>query len=348
MKDQKKYYDAIADIDSCDEVAVKQALIEAGLFSKLSSFPLASLQFELTSHCNAACKHCYNNSGLSNSTPDRMTPDKWISFAKYIVAHGGVFECLLSGGEPLLLGNSLIELMDILHEDGTCFLLQTNGYLLTKELAAKLRKYRYHWIQISIDGVTPSYHNSFRQLSGSWEKAVNAALAVSANGIPFKIAHCVTPYNLDDIDSMCDFAFSLGASAITVGEVCLSGRVAQNRDLLLSEEQRSLLEKKVNENRSKYQGKMTIKTSNSIRYGLERQKRKPYSAALIRPNGDIRIDGMAPFVIGNILDDDFAEVWAKKINLCWEDPRVTTFINGFENDDRNYSFINFVDEDIYL
>lgn len=348
MKDQEKYYDALANIDSCDEIAVKRALIDAGLFSKLSSFPLAALQFELTSHCNAACKHCYNNSGHANAIPDPMTPEKWISFAKYIVDHGGVFECLLSGGEPLLLGDSLIELMDILHEDGTCFLLQTNGYLLTKELARKLKKYRYHWIQISIDGIEAEYHDSFRQLSGSWEKAINAAHSVSENGIPFKIAHCVTPYNLNDIDEMCELAFSLGASAITIGEVCFSGRVATNQDLLLSDEQRTLLKQKVHENHAKYLGRMTIKTSNTVRSGLERQRKKPYSAALIRPNGDIRIDGMAPFVIGNILKDDFADVWNQKINLCWNDSRVSDYISGFDEEDRNYSLVNFVDKDIYL
>ena len=96
-----------------------------------------------------------------------------------------------------------------------------------------------------------------------------------------------------------------------------------------------------------YQGRMRVKSSNSIRYGLERQKKKPYSSALIRPNGDIRIDGMAPFVIGNILTDDFSEVW-KKINTCWNNPKVIEFISNFNDDDRNYSFINFTDDDIYI
>lgn len=348
MKNQQKYYQAIADIDLTDEIAVKQALEKAGLYSKLSTFPLSALQFELTSHCNAACKHCYNNSGANNDAPDLMTPDKWISFAKYLVNHGGVFECLLSGGEPLLLGENLFKLMDILHDDGTCFLLQTNGFLLTKEIAKRLKKYRYHWIQISIDGVNAEYHDSFRQTKGSWEKAVAGALAVSSNGIPFKIAHCVTPYNLKDIDKMCDFAYSLGASAITVGEVCLSGRVSKNIDLLLSESQRQQLSQKVNENAAKFQGRMKIKTSNSVRQGLEQHRRKPHSSALIRPNGDIRIDGMAPFVIGNILTDDFADIWAKKINLCWSNPKVTDFISGFDESGRNYSFVNFAENDIYI
>ena len=238
--------------------------------------------------------------------------------------------------------------MDILHNDGTCFLLQTNGYFLTDEIAKRLSKYRYHWIQISIDGVTADYHDSFRQLAGSWKKAVNAAHVVSENGIPFKIAHCITPRNLQDIDRMCAFAYSIGASAITIGEVCLSGRVSENRNLLLSDAQRQILFSKAEENRSKYHGRMVVKTSNSVRFGLERQKKKPYSSALIRPNGDIRIDGMAPFVIGNVLKDDFAEVWNKKINSCWENSMVEKFISDFGDDDRNYSYINFAENDIYI
>lgn len=212
----------------------------------------------------------------------------------------------------------------------------------------KLKKYRYHWVQISIDGVNETYHDSFRQKKGLWSKAVAAALAVSSNGIPLKIAHCVTPCNLNDIDDMCSFAFSLGASAITVGELCLSGRASQNQDLLLSDAQRDFLYQRVKENTLRYQGRMIVKGSNRVLTGLQRQRESPASAALIRPNGDIRIDGMAPFVIGNVLKDDFAEVWKKKIYTCWNDPKVTEFISNFDNNDRNISLINFVDRDIYI
>ena len=347
MEKIRKYYEAIKAFDAIDEVEAKRALEKTGLYSKKDIFPLASLQFELTSHCNAACKHCYNNSSANNNVPDAMTPEKWIAFAKYLVDHGGVFECLLSGGEPLLLGEKLFELMDVLHDSGTLFLLQTNGALLTENIAKRLKKYHYHWIQISIDGIDKNYHDSFRQKTGLWSKAVTAALAVSKNQIPLKIAHCVTPYNLDDIDDMCSFAYSLGASAITVGELCLSGRASQNRDLLLSNDQREHLYQKVHENALLYRGRMIVKSSNSVLEGLQRQRKAPSSAALIRPNGDIRIDGMAPFVIGNVLKDDFAEVWEKKIYTCWNNPKVKEFISDFD-DDRNYSLINFVDQDIYI
>lgn len=348
MKDYAKFHNPLQKINLQDDDSVVAALRKAKLYSKANIFPIASLQLELTAHCNMFCKHCYNNSGADNGVADAMTAERWISFAKYLVERGGVFECLISGGEPFLLGDKLFELMDIFHEDGSLFMLLTNGYFLTQEKARLLKKYRYHWLQISIDGANAEYHDSFRGLKGSWQKAIDAAKLVAENGIPLKIAHCVTPYNLHSVDEMCRLAASLGASSIIVGELCLSGRTTQNRDLLLSERQREFLREKVAENFARYEGRMIVKTSNRVRSGLERHLKSPRSAAVIRPNGDIRIDGMAPFIIGNILTDDFIEVWKSKAEAAWSNRRVAEFIADFDETDRNYSTVNYRNEDILL
>lgn len=347
MKEQSKYHELLSDVNSQNEKEINQRLKKKGFYTKTHGFPIASLQFELTSHCNLACKHCYNDSN-STHAPDIMDSQKWISFAKYLVEQGGIFECILSGGEPLLLGNDLFDIMDILHEDGTLFFLITNGYLLNNTIAERLKKYQYHKIQISIDGATPEYHDWFRQREGSWKNAVEGALAIANTGIPLKIAHCVTPYNIQDIDAMCALAYSLGASSIMVGELCLSGRAAINRDLLLSNEEREFLFQKATENLLRYKGKMVVKCSHSVKEGLLRHQKSPNSGAIIRPNGDIRIDGMAPFVVGNILCGDFADIWKKKIFDSWTNPKVLEFISGFDQDDRNDTFVNYIEKDIYI
>ena len=317
---------------------------------KTALFPIDSLHFELTSHCNMKCAHCYNNSGMNNSVSDAMTPQKWIDFSKYLVEKGGVYETLLSGGEPFLLGDTVIKIMDILNEmnEKRWFLLITNGYFLTEEKIQQLRKYRYHWLQISIDGSTPEYHDKFRNLQGSWEKAVNAAKKVTENGIPLKIAHCVTPYNLNRIDEMCELAYTLGASEIITGKISYSGRSSFNTKYLLSRTEENYLEFKIKENADKYIKKMIIKNANTVKDGLERHKNNPRSCAVIRPNGDIRIDGMAPFVVGNILTDDFASIWQNKIEAAWNNEKVTKFISEFNEDDINQKSVNYIMNDIML
>ena len=132
--------------------------------------------------------------------------------------------------------------MDILHDDGTSFLVISNGLLVTQDKAERFKKYRYKWFQISIDGATPEIHDSFRQHNGSWDAAVKSVFMLSSLGIPVTVAHTVTPQNLNQLDEMCDLAYSLGASNIICGTVMLSGRSFLNPEIIMNHEQRSIFE----------------------------------------------------------------------------------------------------------
>jgi len=343
---RRRYLNILRKMNLQDENSISTALRKKGFYSSSNTFPLSALHFELTSKCNAFCRHCYNNS-FNGGIEDRMTPDKWKEFAEYLVKKGGVFECLISGGEPLLLGDDLLDIMDILHNDGSIFYLMTNGYLIDPFFARKLSAYKYHWLQISIDGCNPIYHDWFRRCPESWERAVNATKMLVNNGVPLKIAHCVTPYNLEQVSKMFELAVDLGASSIIAGELSLSGRTNSNQDLLLSSDQRKFLIDEINKACDLYGDKIEIKITNSVKSGLVQHAKHPRSNAVIRPNGDIRIDAMAPFVIGNVLDGDFEAIWEEKIDDCWNKELVQKFISSFV-DDRNYDSINYVMDDIVV
>ena len=164
-----------------------KALQAIGAFPKRYTYPI-TLQFELTGQCNLACKHCYNRSG-DQDRETLMTPDKWCELSRQVVKDGGIFQCIISGGEPLLLGDRLFDIMDILHDDGTSFVVITNGFLLTREKVQSFKKYRFFWFQVSIDGPTAAIHDEFRGVKGSWERAVNGALEASNAGLPLVIAN---------------------------------------------------------------------------------------------------------------------------------------------------------------
>jgi len=318
-------------------------LQDNGLYPHKFNMPLL-LQLELTSKCNLHCKHCYNDSNNQKSQQDEMSVEKWISFCKYIVNNGGVFECVISGGEPLLLGDDLYKIMDILHDDGTTFLLITNGYLLNEKTVKRLAKYRYKWIQVSIDGVNAEYHDSFRERKGSWERAVKGAFLVTKAGLPLTIAHSVSALNICDVDKMCELAYQLGAGSIILGEIIPSGRAFFNERYLLDDEQREQLYEMVEKNSEKYKGRMIVQRSANTKFQLQKYQSSPTSGVVIRPNGSIRLDCMMPFTIGNVLTDDFCNVWKSKAINCWHTEKAISYIENLEQN----RLKNYVDADIEL
>ena len=331
-----------------DEAENIRNLIANHLYPERFTMPL-TLQFELTTHCNVHCKHCYNVSGEDNSGHDPMTPERWKDFARCIVNHGGIFQCVISGGEPLLLGDDLFGIMDILHDDGTSFLVISNGLLMTREKARRFTKYRWKWFQVSIDGVTRERHDDFRQRAGSWDKAVEAVFMLTNLGIPVTIAHTVTPANLHEVDSMCELAYELGASGIILGEVMPSGRSWLNPEIMMTREQRNILGEAVSVNTQKYAGRMSVQRSSGTKIQLLRDMSTPNTGAIIRPNGDIRLDCVAPFVIGNVIEDDFFDVWNAKAHDAWTRPEVLKYVASWEDEEEiNHGLRNYSDADVRL
>lgn len=336
-------------LDERNLQAVKKnllALQDAGAYPKKFEYPM-TLQFELTGQCNLKCKHCYNRSGDADRET-LMTPEKWCELSRQIVSDGGIFQCIISGGEPLLLGEKLFDIMDILHEDGTSFVIITNALLLTKKFARKFNKYRYFWFQISIDGSTAELHDEFRGVEGSFNRAVNGALEISDLGIPLVIAHTVTPKNLNRLEEMIQLSYDLGANSIILGEVMPSGRAYEHAEIILSDEQRNFLYGKIEELTPKYRGKVTIQRSAELKIQMKRYQQEVNAGGIIRPNGDFRIDCMAPFTIGNVLEKSIKEIWSEKGSIVWSLPQVKEYVDSIDVDTQTGNIQNHVTADIRL
>ena len=322
------------------------ALQAAGAYPTRFDYPI-TLQFELTGQCNLRCKHCYNRSGDADRET-LMTPEKWCELSRQIVADGGIFQCIISGGEPLLLGDKLFDIMDILHDDGTSFVVITNALLLTKKFVQRFAKYRYFWFQISIDGSTAELHDEFRGVAGSFERAVNGALEISDAGIPLIIAHTVTPKNLAHVEDMVNLSYRLGANSIILGEVTPSGRAYEHAEIILGDEQKNYLYGQIEELGQKYSSKIMIQRSAELKIQMERYMIEVNAGGIIRPNGDFRLDCMAPFTIGNVLETPLKEIWLAKGIDAWQSDDVKNFVASIDEDAQTAAIMNHVDTDIAL
>ena len=324
----------------------REKIVAEGCYPKKFRLPI-SIQFEVTSKCNLKCKHCYNRSGGNNSS-DAMTADDWLDLAKKIVDKGGLLDAAVSGGEPFLLGDKLFNFMDILHEDGTVFNLLSNGFLLNKKIVNKLKKYRFYCIQISLDSYSSKLHDEFRGVSGSWERAAKAAYLIALSGIPLRISSTILPRDIEHLEEFAHMAINLGATYLAVGEILPSGRAFENEELLLSADELNKFYSAVNKLQNHYKDKLIIQIASSLRSQLKHSAAETLNGAIIRPNGDVRLDCTCPFVIGNVLRDDIEEIWAKYAD-CWQNPIVQKFIDSCDPITGKNSFAeNYNGADIYL
>lgn len=287
-------------------------------------------QLELTHSCNLRCLHCYNCSGKKRQD---LSFKKWMDIAKQLTKMN-LFECVISGGEPLLLGDKLFKIMSVLHDSNVKFIFITNGMLVNERIADKLSKYDYYWVQVSIDGSRASIHDKIRNVKGSWKNAVNAANLFSQVRLPLTIAHVLVKYNINYLEEMIETSYLLGALRMVVGKFVYSGRAIANRKRLeLSEDEIKKVYKIIEVKRQEYKDKMDIASPLDPVLYLRYRAIEPCNVILIRPNGDVKLDCVLPFKIGNVLKDSIQNIWNKVGKSAWTRPEILKYITSLKEED---------------
>lgn len=316
------------------------------IFPKELDNPLGC-QLELTHRCNLRCKQCYNQSGCSK--PD-ISFSKWMDVTKQLVDMN-IFECVISGGEPLLLGDKLYKIMDTLDDSGVRFILVTNGLLMDEKKVKRLSRYDYYWVQVSIDGSKPEIHDKIRGVKGSWKKAINAAKMISQAGLPLVVSHVIQKDNIDFLDEMVETSYLLGAKRVITGKFTFSGRAILNRkDIDIDNKKIRSAYQLLKIRHDQYEGRMDIVTSTDPTFYLRYRILEPSSVFLVRPNGDIKVDCILPFKIGNVLEEKISTVWERIGRSAWKNSKVIEYIKSIkeESDMVNVRPRPYVDDDVLI
>ena len=130
----------------------------------------------------------------------------------------GVLGIGFTGGEPMLRE----DISDLLrHAVGTGMLthLNTNGSLVTPEMAENLVATGAHSINISIDGTSSTTHDRIRGVEGAWDNAVRAVKelvqARFGDSRPrIKVVMVVMEENMAEVPGMVDLANDAGADCL--------------------------------------------------------------------------------------------------------------------------------------
>lgn len=196
-----------------------------------------TVDLELTSRCNLACRYCYylDNEGVDYR--DRPT-EHWLAVIREL-GEAQVMSLCLGGGEALLR-DDIFSLIDAIVANRMRFSLLSNGLAVTAEVARRLsRTGRCDYVQISLDGSHAEVHELMRG-PGSFAPAVAAIRHLQQAGVPVTVRVTVHAGNIDDLPATArllleDLALpAFGTNAISA----LGSRAKYGEELFLSAGQR--------------------------------------------------------------------------------------------------------------
>ena len=300
--------------------------------------------WNFTNRCNLSCMHCYSRSGL-DAVDKLSTKDILTNIDK--LKENGIKFIIFSGGEPLTR-KDLFEIARYCKDRGIITYLSSNGLYINHNNAQKIVD-NFNYIGISIDG-NEKTHDHFRGLEGSFKESIKAIKILNSfKDAKVGIRFTITKETYDDLEFIFKLAQKENIQKIYISHLVYSGRGLENLKMDLSKDQRrkavEYIIKKAFEYHEQNMG-IEIVTGNmemdailfldyfSKRYpDLKEKMRKRLidwggnSAGRkllnINSEGDVRPDPFFPMKIGNILEDDFSDIWTNKPNKLLQNLRIS-------------------------
>lgn len=146
-------------------------------------------KFELTYNCNFRCKYCYIE-GLDT----KMLSYDEIKIALKKLKYNGVNEIYLTGGEPFL-HPQIMEIISLCDEIGLITCIQTNGSFINEQIAQRLSNYNHLKIFISFHSANKDKFDEFTEVENSFDKVMKAQKYLERFDINYAFKLNVTSYN---------------------------------------------------------------------------------------------------------------------------------------------------------
>ena len=285
--------------------------------------------WNFTNRCNLSCLHCYSKSTLDEV--DTLTTTQIKKTILEMKANGVKF-IIFSGGEPLTR-KDLFEIAEFCSDNGIITYLSSNGLYFTKGNIKKITE-TFNYVGVSIDG-DEATHDYFRGLKGAFTETLKAVLLANETGAKVGIRFTMTKDTIGSLAYIFELAEKHNIPKIYVSHLVYSGRGLDNLKMDLTKEQRRKAVEFILDKAFEYyeSGRdIEIVTGNMemdailllekfaqkyphlkekmrerlVKWGGNSAGRKLLN---INSEGEVRPDPFFPLVVGNILHQDFGEIW---------------------------------------
>ena len=173
---------------------------------------------------------------------------------------------------------------------------------------------------------------------------------VSQAGMPLVVSHVIQKDNMDYVDEMIETSYILGAKRMITGRFTYTGRAIENKnDIDINGGRLKQIYELLKLRHDQYTGRMEIMTSTDPVFYLRYRILEPCNVLLVRPNGDVKLDCVLPFKIGNVMDESIYDMWQFG-KSAWRNEKVLKYISSLkeESDMLRVHPIPYIDEDVLL
>jgi len=278
--------------------------------TELLSAPL-TFNWTLSFRCNFSCEHCYSREEecLELDTAD-------IKRIVDVLAAKQVPFINFGGGEPLIR-EDLYEIAAYATGKGLNVSMNSNGWLVDIEAARRLKEAGFKSVGISIDSSEAALHDDFRNMPGSWPRAVAALDALRQAGLRSTMSSVISRINYRSYRELIDLAREHGVAQLYLHNFKCSGRGFKNREELdLTPLEWKAFYMEALEVKQQLTD-LAISFDDPVIASLPGYAENPMVKGSscgklslhLRPNGDITPCGFIPVVVGNILNQEFDRIW---------------------------------------
>ncbi|MBW1715918.1 MAG: 12,18-didecarboxysiroheme deacetylase [Deltaproteobacteria bacterium] len=189
--------------------------------------------WNITRACNLNCIHCYAKA-VHRTNDGELSTEQGINLIDDLAAFG-VPVLLFSGGEPLLRPD-LVELGRYAVDKGMRAVISTNGTLINKRVAIKLKDVGISYVGISLDGLE-MVNDRFRRMKGAFRLAFDGIKNCQNAALKVGLRFTINRLNVDQIPGIFDFVEEMNIERLCFYHLVYSGRGSNLVDQDLSHDE---------------------------------------------------------------------------------------------------------------
>ncbi len=190
---------------------------------KPADFNLPIVVWNTTKACNLKCAHCYIDAQRKKDKHELTTRQ-----AKAMIddlAFFGAPVLLFSGGEPFMRPD-LFELGKYALAKGMRTVISTNGTLITKDVAKRIKDAGFSYVGISLDGLQRT-NDMFRQSTGAFKKTLQGIRNCLSSGVRTGLRFTISRYNFRDVAGIFDLVEKEGIQRVCFYHLVYAGRASE-------------------------------------------------------------------------------------------------------------------------